>query len=181
MDYYYHGTNQIHNKGLDIMIDIIESGGIKSTNKRLGSSSGIYNGCDYISVGKWDREENIDFSRFDESCFYGWIFWCPTFIIDPDIAAIHAEKKNGLVNPKEGRYSSFIDEYHVKDEIELDKIRGIAIPFSLIKGDRDYLRKTLKILQYARLYKWNVYESDLFLVDRVDKEETFDDMKFNRK
>ena len=35
MDYYYHGTNQIHNKGLDIMIDIIESGGIKSNNKRM--------------------------------------------------------------------------------------------------------------------------------------------------
>lgn len=178
MDYYYHGTNLIYNNGLDIMIDIIESGGIKSNNKRLSKSFGIYNGDDYISVGKWDREENIDLNRLNESCFYGWIFWCPTFIIDSDIVAIHAEKMNGSVNPNEGRYSSFIDEYHVKDEIKLDKIRGIALPFSLIKGDRDYLIKTLKILKYAKLYKWNVYESDLFLIDRVDNSEKYDDMKF---
>ena len=56
MDYYYHGTNIIYNNGLDIMLDIIESGGIKSNNKRLGNSPGLYNGDDYISVGKWDRK-----------------------------------------------------------------------------------------------------------------------------
>ena len=181
MDYYYHGTNQIFNKGLDIMIDIIESGGIKSKNRRFGDLSGLYNGDDYISVGKWNREENIGFDRFDESCFYGWIFWCPTFIIDPDIDAIHAEKINGLVEPNKGRYSSFIDEYHVKDEIELDKIRAIALPFFLIKGSEDYLIKTLKILQYAKIYKWNVYESDSFLIDRVAKQEVYDDMNFSIK
>ena len=181
MDFYYHGTNQIYNNGLDIMIDIIESGGIKSNNKRLGHSIGLYNGDDYISVGKWNREENIDFDRLNESCFYGWIFWCPTFIIDPNISAIHTEKVNGLVDPNKGRYSCFIDEYHVKDEIELDKVRGIALPFSLITGNKEYLLKTLKILQYAKLYKWNVYESDMFLVDRVEKQEVFDDMKYNKK
>ena len=81
MNFYYHGTNQIYNNGLDIMIDIIESGGIKSNNKRLGHSTSLYNGDDYISVGKWNRKENIDFDRLNESCFYGWIFWCRTFII----------------------------------------------------------------------------------------------------
>ena len=181
MEYYYHGTNLIYNNGLDIMINIIESGGIKSNNKRLSYSTGGYNGDDYISVGKWDREENIDFNRFNESCFYGWIFWCPTFIIDCNIDAIHAEKTNGPVDTNKGRYSSFIDEYHVKDEIELDKVRGIALPFSLIKGNKDYLLKTLKILQYAKIYKWNVYESDMFLVDRVDKQIVYDDMKYNKK
>ena len=177
MDYYYHGTNQVFNNGLDIMIDIIESGGIKSNNKRLSNSFGLYNGDDYISVGKWDREENITFNRFDESCFYGWIFWCPTFIIDSNIDAIHAMRINGPVDSTKGRFSRFIDEYHVKDEIELDKVRGIALPFSLIKGNKEYLMKTLKILKYAKLYKWNVYESDLFLIDRIDKQETCYDMK----
>ncbi len=181
MEYYYHGTNQIYNKGLDIMIDIIESGGIKSNNKRSGHSIGLYNGDDYISVGKWNKEENIDFSRFNESCFYGWIFWCPTFIIDPSINAIHAERIIGPVNPNKGRYSCFIDEYHVKDEIELDKVRGIALPFSLIMDNKDYLLKTLKILQYAKLYKWDVYESDMFLLNRVDKQETYYDTKYKKK
>lgn len=181
MEYYYHGTNQVYNKGLDIMIDIIESGGIKSSNKRLAHSTGLYNGADYISVGKWNRDENVDFSRFNESCFYGWIFWCPTFIIDSSINAIHAKKINGPVTPSTGRYSCFVDEYHVKDEIELDKVRGIALPFSLMIGNKDCLLKALKILQYAKLFGWNVYESDMFLVDRVDKQETYDDIKFYKK
>lgn len=181
MDYYYHGTNQLYSKGLDIMIDIIKSGGIKSNNKRLSKSFGIYNGDDYISVGKWDREENIDDNRLMESCFYGWIFWCPTFIIDSDIDAIHAERVNGLVDPSKGRYSCFIDEYHVKDEIKLDKVRAIALPFSLISGQKEYLLKTLEILHYAKEYKWDVYESDFSLVDRVDKQETYDGMKYCKK
>ena len=181
MDYYYHGTNQVHSKGLDIMIDIIESGGIKSNNKRSGSSFGIYNGDDYISVGKWNRDENIDFDKIGESCFYGWIFWCPAFIIDSNIDAIHAEKHDEPVDPSKGRYSCFIDEYHVRDEIGLDKIRGIALPFSLISGNKDYLLKTLKILQYAKLYGWDVYESDSSLIDRVDKQEVYDDMSYSKK
>ena len=181
MEYYYHGTNQIYNKGLDIMIDIIESGGIKSNNIRLGHYTGLYNGDDYISVGKWNKKEKIDFSRFNESCFYGWIFWCPTFIIDSSINAIPTKKLNELASPNKGRYSCFIDEYHVKDEIGLDAVRGIALPFSLIMSNKDYLLKTLKILQYAKLYKWDVYESDMFLLDRVDKQEIFDDMKYEKR
>ena len=179
MDYYYHGTNIIYNNGLDIMIDIIESGGIKSNNKRLGNSPGLYNGDDYISVGKWNREGE---TAWYESCFYGWIFWCPEFIIDSSIDAVHAEIIKGkVVDPKKERYSCFSDEYHVKDEIGLDKIQGIALPFSLIAGHKDLLRKTLKILQYAKLYKWNVFESDSLLINRVDKQEVYDDMNYQKK
>ena len=168
MEYYFHGTDQLYSDGLDKMIKIIESGGIKSMNERGENTPGLYNGDDYISVGKWDK----DISNDSNSCFYGWIFWCPTFIIDSNINAIHADNRDGL--------SCFVDEYHVKDKIGLDKIRGIALPFTLIERNKEYLLKTLKLLKYAQEYKWNVYESDMFLIDRINKEEVFDDMNFNK-
>ncbi len=179
MEYYFHGTDQLYSGGLDIMIEIIESGGIKSKNQRGDTIPGKYNGGDYISLGKWD-DENSSANSY-ESCFCGWIFGCPTFIIGSDIDAIHAERIRGEFDSNKERVSCFIDEYHVKDIIELDKIRGVALPFFLMKNDKDYLLKTLKILQYAKLYKWDVYESDIYLIDRIKKEDVFDDMKFNKK
>ena len=124
MEYYYHGT-----ESLDQMIEIIESGGIKSKNKRNANYDTLYNGDDYISLGKWDNNKKADFTNMYDSCFYGWIFWRPTFIINPDIDALHALPRIGEFDPNVDRVSPFQDEYHVKDEIELDKIVGIALPF----------------------------------------------------
>ena len=66
-----------------------------------------------------------------DSSFYGWIFNMPCFIIDDNIEAIHAKKVEhgyNLDHNKE-RVSEFVDEWHVKDIIPLDKIKGIALPF----------------------------------------------------
>lgn len=79
---YYRGTDS-----LDTMIKIVESGGIKSKNKRQADYDTLYNGDDYISIGKID--EVSDYSS--DSCFLGWIFGKPTFIISDDISAIKPE------------------------------------------------------------------------------------------
>ena len=41
-------------------------------------------------------------------------------------------------------------------------------------------KKMLKIMQYAKVYKWNIYESDQFLIDRVNNRKVFDDMEFHK-
>jgi len=176
MDYYYHGTGEYVKTALDTMIKIIETGGIKSKNKRNDNRNTLFNGDDYISVAKWDGGKvERDVPEMLESSFYGWIFGCPTFIISPDIAAIKTEAYNEYqYDSSKERVSQFKDEYHVKDEITLDKIVGIAIPFDWAKEDKLTLRKIAKILSYAQKYGWKVFNSDMYLVERVNKDETYD-------
>lgn len=169
---YYHGTDS-----LDTMIKIIESGGIKSKNKRQADYDTLYNGDDYISVGKLD--DVSDYTA--DSCFFGWIFGKPTFIISDDISVIKPEFRWGPFNPDKDRVSIFKDEYHVRDEIPLDKIEGIAIPFSLLEKDRRTLMNILKLLRLASSLNWSVYESDLDLIERVNTNNVFDGMAKNNK
>ena len=68
------------------------------------------------------------------------------------------------------RVSQFIDEWHVRDEITLDKIVGIAIPFKMIRESKYSLELILKILEYAKLYGWQVYDADMDLIENVNKE-----------
>ena len=35
-------------------------------------------------------------------------------------------------------------------------------------------------MQYAKLYRWNIYESDSFLIDKVNNRKVFDDMEFHK-
>lgn len=173
MEYYYHGTDS-----LDTMIKIIESGSIKSKNKRKSKQYTLYNGDDYISVGKWDHSANINFDKMKYSCFYGWIFWRPTFIISEEVEAIHATRHIGSYNPDNDRVSCFIDEYHIRDEIPIDKIIGIAIPFSQVESKKELL-EVQRLLQYSKLYKWNIYDSDSELINKVENNTFFDEMGFN--
>ena len=175
MDYYYHGTGVYVKTALDVMIEIIESGGIKSKNKRKDNKETLFNGDDYISVAKWDGGEvERDVFEMFESTFYGWIFGCPTFIISPDIETVKTDAYNGYTyDASRDRVSKFRDEYHVKDEIPLDKIVGIAIPFYWVKKDKSVLQKIAKILNYAQMYGWKVFNSDMYLVERVNKDDTY--------
>jgi hypothetical protein len=97
----------------------------------------------------------------------------PCFIIDDSIEAIHAKKVEhgyNLDHNKE-RVSEFVDEWHVKDIISLDKIVGIALPFGWIKGSLRTLKKVLVILKYAKENEWQVYDSNLDLIKNVQSEE----------
>ena len=172
MGYYYHGTGY-NEDALDTMIQIIESGGIKSMNQRNTYYDTLYNGEDYISVSKWIYDDIEDESSYKDSSFYGWIFNMPCFIIDDSIEAIHAKKVEhgyNLDHNKE-RVSEFVDEWHVKDVIPLDKIVGIALPFGWIKNSLRVLKKVLVILKYAKENDWQVYDSNLDLVKNVQREE----------
>ena len=172
MEYFFHGTGE-GDEALNTMIEIIESGGIKSKNKRHEDYYTLFNGDDYVSVAKWCYEEMPGYFAGLESSFYGWIFNMPCFIIDGDIEAIHAtrvERPYSFDHNKD-RVSQFIDEWHVKDEIPLDKIVGIALPFSWIRKSRTSLLKMLNILQYAKDFNWQVYNSDMNLIESVTNEE----------
>lgn len=172
MDYFYHGTGDYVETALDKMIKIIESGGIKSKNKQKSNNYTMFNGDDHVSVARWEGKNNPDFSDMLQSSFYGWIFGCPTFIISPDIEAIHAKQVKGyFYDSNRERVSQFIDEWHVRDEIPLDKIVGIAIPFSWSKNNRAAARKIGRILEYAKKYNWKVFNSDLELIQRVSNDD----------
>ena len=172
MDYFYHGTGDYVGTALDTMIKIIESGGIKSKNKQRSNHYTMYNGDDHISVAKWSGQENRNFSDMLQSSFYGWIFGCPTFIISPDIEAIHAKQVKGyFYDFNRERLSEFIDEWHVKDEIPLDKIVGIALPFNWSVNNPIAMRKIGKILEYAKAYNWKVFNSDIELVHSVENDD----------
>ena len=172
MDYFFHGTGEGED-ALDVMLQIIRSGGIKSKNKRNEDYDTLFNGDDYISVAKWCYEEMPGYFAGLESSFYGWIFNLPCFIIDGSIEAIHATRieRPYSYDHNKDRVSQFIDEWHVKDEITLDKIVGIALPFAWIKKSKHSLMQVLEILKYAKSFNWQVYNSDMSLVESVSKEE----------
>ena len=174
MDYYYHGTGLLIEDGLGTMIKIIEFGGIKSKRLRNASYMPMYNGEDYISVSRWILSDNPSVEEMMRSSFFGWIFCLPCFILSGDIEATHAKMVtlNYTYDASKERVSSYFDEWHVKDEIPLDKVVGIAIPFSWGKESKKELLNMCKILVYARLYGWKVYDSNVDLIEKVRNEET---------
>ncbi len=172
MEYFFHGTGN-GEEALNKMLQIIESGGIKSKNMRNEDYDTLFNGDDYVSVARWCYDVMPGYNAGLESSFYGWIFNMPCFIIDGDIEAIHAtrvERPYSFDHNKD-RVSQFIDEWHVKDEIPLDKIVGIALPFSWIKQSKRSLLKILEILKHAKDNNWQVYNSDMSLIESIANEE----------
>lgn len=178
--YFYHGTGEDINEGISTMLEIIESGSIQSANKRQADIKTLYNGNDYISVCRWDDllSENGWFDSLCDSAFYGWIFNCPCFIISDKIPAIKCRQVSvGTSFDSEiERVSQFKDEWQVKDEILLDDVIAIALPFihleKNIDGEvtKDTYDKVKKILEYASCYKWQVFNSDnQNLIKEVDK------------
>jgi hypothetical protein len=172
MEYFFHGTGE-DCSALEIMIDIIESGGIKSKNKRNEHYFTLFNGDDYVSVTRWVYDNPSHLSADMDSSFYGWIFNMPCFIIASDIDAIHAKKirVGEAYDYNKDRVSVFIDEWHVKDEIPLDKIVGVALPFSWLRKSKEVLVNILQILKYAKQYNWQVYDSNMNLIEKVESEE----------
>lgn len=176
MNYYYHGVGEFLEYALRTMLEIIESGGIMSKNMRKTNDLTLYNGDDYISVAKW--EEGFDYDKYGHlvSAFYGWIYNLPVFIISPDIEAIHAKMVpiGRSYDSSKERVSQFVDEWHVRDIIPLDKIVGIALPFDEKIEDPFALGYMRKIIEYAKFYGWKVYNSNMDLVKSVENDETYD-------
>lgn len=136
--FFLHGTDDIKT-----MIDIIRTNGIKSRRLQKNFRPGYFNTQDYISVCKKERDDLIFEHKI--SAFETFIKDEFCFIITDEINAI----KTKFLNPREfsteekmlkyvkkhnkTRYSDMYDEWQVKDEIPLNKIVGIGLPFSYIE------------------------------------------------
>lgn len=168
VDYFYHATGDDENN-LKKMLNIIKTGYITSKRKQgiLDNDYG-FNGLDYISVAAWDDSINInDKNFFLDSSFGGFIFGLPCFILSNDIPAIKcgsipADGSNALVD----RVSQYVDEWHVKDEISIEKVVGIALPdFDNYSWEDNLIKE--KIIEYANSFNWEIFISNEHLVESV--------------
>ena len=92
MEYYYHGT-----ESLDQMIEIIESGGIKSKNKRNANYDTLYNGDDYISLGKWDNNKKADFTNMYDVFMDGYFGGQHLLLIQILMHYMHFQELENLI------------------------------------------------------------------------------------
>lgn len=162
------------------MLAIILDGAIKS--KRIQNAelvTSLYNGDDYISVDAWD--DNIDKNSSDyylSSSFPRFILGLPCFTILVDVPAIKCEKPKGSsYDYTKERVSQYLDEWHVKDKIDLEKVVGISLSKEqYINEDK---KTTTKNLECVKAYNWEVFISDDNLVELV--RECFKKVKNNSK
>ncbi len=126
-NWFYHRLNE------EDFGKIILSGGLKSARMQ-GVRNGFWNGYDFISLAKKiDRIGN--FTSPDYS--YGCLIASSYAYVIKDIKAVKARYiKNhhkfcySLSNlPIPIRFSYWLDEYQARDEIPLEKIIGIKIPY----------------------------------------------------
>jgi len=170
VDFFYHATGETE-ENYDIMLKIIEDGAIKSRRmQKLELSNRGFNGDDYISVAAWNNEVDLchadDVPYLFESSFPGFVFGMPCFIILGDIPAIKCEKRLGVsCDPSKERISQYNDEWHVKDQISLDKVVGIALPE--YERTEEEEKKVQQILEYAKVYNWEVFTSNSKLIEEV--------------
>lgn len=166
VDFFYHATGD-DEESLNKMLNIIKTGSIKSLRKQ-NLTGGLFNGDDYISVAAWEPDMNIDSpDLFFSSSFGGFIFGLPCFILSSDIPAIKCEVwKRGAYDSKRKRVSQYVDEWHVKDEIPLDKVVGIALPKEEFLSSEE-MELVKQILNFAQICNWEVFVSDTNLVNAV--------------
>ena len=163
---FFHGTGD-SDYAFDNMLKIIESDGIKSLKKQNSNYRGLVNGEEHISVCSWDDSVDHDVIK-NKSAFNGWIFGCPCFVIS-GVDAIKCGKYHRDYDAKIERVSQYEDEWHVKDIIPLDKIIAIALPLKdeeFINRNKD---KVDKIIKYASIYGWQIFESDESLIENIKK------------
>lgn len=166
VDFFYHATGD-DEESLNKMLNIIRTGSIKSLRKQ-NLTGGLFNGDDYISVAAWDSNIDVDNPNFFfESSFGGFIFGLPCFILSSDIPAIKCEvRRNSIYDSKKERVSQYVDEWHVQDEILIDKVVGIALPSIEVLSEEEIITMNL-ILECAKAYNWEVFTSDINLVQNV--------------
>lgn len=152
--YYYHGTT-LYN-----MLEILKCGEIKC-QRTLGYNYGLgNNGLDYISIcNKLDDSMYTDYLR---SSFFKYIKDNYCFIISDSVNAIKASY-NSEAN-KIYRHSDKIDEYQVKDSIDIKDIIGIGIPFGIIgnitEDNNTTKEETINsIISLARVYGLDIIDT----------------------
>lgn len=129
-DCYFHSINLDSDNTLRVFDKILTDGKILSLVRSSFSSNEFrMNLCDEICLSKKSRG-----TVFYESAYELYVKSCLSFIIKGDLPGVYKPK---MIPPKgDGmRYlnsgkTDLIGEYRVKDEISLDDVVGINIPFN---------------------------------------------------
>lgn len=156
--YYYHGVSDLLNEiSLDIILNIIKTGGIKTRNE-----IGNMNDDKYNHVCLYKKKERVNYSKkenYYRSARSGWIDHCFVFIISPNIKATYEKNRKN---------TNLVDEWRSEGDILLDKIVGIALPFDSIDKLKEdgmiftdtFDKKMKEILKYCSDNNWLVANSD---------------------
>lgn len=129
--YYYHGLSDfVCEETYDIMLKIIYSGGLKKRAEVHGISD---NRLNHICLAKVNDEVNY----YDEnirlhSAFSSWIFNGPCFIISNQVSAKKTPFRDTNSIKDAVATTDLVDEWRTYDNIPLDMIVGIALPFKSI-------------------------------------------------
>lgn len=163
--YYYHGVSDLMDEvSIDIMINIISSGGLKTRNSVRELGDDYNHVCLYKKNDEYDYEDNLKSARS------GWIDHCFFFIISPDILTYKSSY---------GTDTNLVDEWRSIGDIPLDKIVGIAIPFDGIADFKEkfpnlydsFDEKLSRLISIAEANGWIIENSDEEdLCDRLDME-----------
>lgn len=183
---FYHGIKEFYDPYTSILklLEIIESGGLKSRRLQNKTSSLGFNGNDYISV--CERKNDEEYSKYSNNAFYNYIVFRFCFIISHSIEAlpiqyIDCQKFDSFAEANEYvrsfptiRFSDMFDEWQVKDEISLSDIVGIGLPVhKILNYIRNGSEKELFKYNLGRLYSivealnWIIVNTDtLYMEDK---------------
>ncbi len=172
---FYHGMQPRRTTLCKIrkMLEIIDSGGLKSNRLLDNNLAHGYNGLDYISV--CSREKFYKYFKKEESAFNIFIKNNFCFILSNEIGAIKTvyldydkiKDYNDLVEYKNlfpnQQFSDLFDEWQVKDEIPLSYILGIGLPFKNLSKmkvwDYETLEGIKQLYLFAKLFNWDIVDS----------------------
>ena len=174
--YYYHGIETYSDEEascLETMITIIKSGAIKTSNNITGKNvEGMNHICLFKKNDEFDYEHR-EFGSDPMSALDAWIGCGVVFIISPDINAYKPVYK-AAYNRQNGE-TNIVDEWRIDEDIPLEKIVGLALPFDIIKDEAEYNKvwaeKLQQLLIIAKEYGWMVVDSgDVHFTDKLDNE-----------
>lgn len=175
--YYYHGIETFLDDEascLEMMIDIIKSGAIKTFNNVNGTNSeGMNHICLYKKNDSFDYEHREPIPMGPMSALDAWIGSGVVFVISPDINAYQAKYTPEYKRHEGG--TNIIDEWRTDEDIPLEKIVGLALPLDTIRQEMQdnkvWGEKLNQLLEIAKQYGWFVVNSeDVAFTDKLDND-----------
>ena len=168
MDYYAHTIstyNDFFLSDLEKLENIIKSGYVLS-RRRLGLNSrdALFNGMDYISLCDLSKE-HLAYSSYNLYTKRGLslLFDKKIDVIVPQYVVINKRSLNDIDKMHElglsGRFSDFMDEVQVKDELSLDFMRALSLSYDAIceSHSEEYIKKYLLAVKEILLdYNYHV-------------------------
>lgn len=164
--YYYHGIEPYPDDNaisLQQLINIIKSGAIKTYDKVRGKKiEGMNHICLYKKDETVDYLKRKPFPLGEFSALDAWINNCLVFIISPDINAYKPIYKKDYNRSKEE--TNVFDEWRTNEDIPIEKIVGLALPFDWLKEmaeeNKIYYEKLNELLTIAKEYNWMIVNSE---------------------